>query len=261
LTAAANPDYPIIDLTASTPLLTTRANDQSGRQWDKDGETGLRIEKGIKNVEYFRDVRPIFERSCFACHTNKAAAPAGGLVLDDDGKERIAAFGHDSGPDVRVPAAYFRLAGYALALPRTGHGYDAATGYVRIFQSRRSLLVWKVHGWRTDGWTNDEFPSLTVPGDPKSLRWKGKPIEKLNYDNPGELQRYIRDNDNVIDTDYTGDPMPPPDAVAGTAKGPDGRAVKLPPLTDEDRRTIVRWIDLGCPIDLDPRYNPADPDY
>jgi hypothetical protein len=23
------------------------------------------------------------------------------------------------------------------------------------------------------------------------------------------------------------------------------------PLTDTDRRTIVRWIDLGCPIDLD----------
>jgi hypothetical protein len=22
------------------------------------------------------------------------------------------------------------------------------------------------------------------------------------------------------------------------------------PLSDEDRRTIVRWIDLGCPIDL-----------
>ena len=28
-------------------------------------------------------------------------------------------------------------------------------------------------------------------------------------------------------------------------------------LTDEDRRTIVRWIDLGCPIDLD--YDPAKP--
>jgi hypothetical protein len=29
-------------------------------------------------------------------------------------------------------------------------------------------------------------------------------------------------------------------------------------LSDEDRRTIVRWIDLGCPIDLD--YDPAHPD-
>ena len=30
------------------------------------------------------------------------------------------------------------------------------------------------------------------------------------------------------------------------------------PLSDEDRRTIVRWIDLGCPIDMD--YDPKQPD-
>jgi len=29
-------------------------------------------------------------------------------------------------------------------------------------------------------------------------------------------------------------------------------------LTDEDRLTLVRWIDLGCPIDLD--YDPAKPE-
>src|SRR5262249_28763516 len=29
------------------------------------------------------------------------------------------------------------------------------------------------------------------------------------------------------------------------------------PLSDEDRRTLVRWIDLGCPIDMDPQYDPA----
>src|SRR5262249_44150752 len=42
--------------------------------------------------------------------------------------------------------------------------------------------------------------------------------------------------------DYTGSPMPPPEAIASG---------KVTPLTDEDRRTLVRWIDLGCPIDLD----------
>ena len=31
----------------------------------------------------------------------------------------------------------------------------------------------------------------------------------------------------------------------------------MAPLTDEDRRTLVRWIDLGCPIDLD--YDPQQP--
>ena len=52
--------------------------------------------------------------------------------------------------------------------------------------------------------------------------------------------------------------MPPPSAVAGTYDGPDGKKVKVAPLTDEDRRTLVRWIDLGCPIDLD--YDPAHPE-
>src|SRR5262249_17344956 len=42
--------------------------------------------------------------------------------------------------------------------------------------------------------------------------------------------------------DFTGSVMPPPDAV---------KAGKVKPLSDEDRRTLIRWIDLGCPIDLD----------
>lgn len=30
------------------------------------------------------------------------------------------------------------------------------------------------------------------------------------------------------------------------------------PLSDEDRRTLVHWIDLSCPIDLN--YDPTQPD-
>src|SRR5205823_10304641 len=60
-TAAARPDYKIFDLTKQTPLLTTKAKDESGRQWDTKHDSGLRFQKGIKNVEYFRDVKPILE--------------------------------------------------------------------------------------------------------------------------------------------------------------------------------------------------------
>src|SRR5262249_8212711 len=56
---------------------------------------------------------------------------------------------------------------------------------------------------------------------------------------------------------YVGSAMPPPEAVAGTYVGPDGQKIKVAPLSDEDRLTLVRWIDLGCPIDLD--YDPAKP--
>ena len=40
--------------------------------------------------------------------------------------------------------------------------------------------------------------------------------------------------------------------------GPDGKKIKVAGLSDEDRLTLVRWIDLGCPIDLD--YDPARPE-
>jgi hypothetical protein len=45
--------------------------------------------------------------------------------------------------------------------------------------------------------------------------------------------------------------MPPPDAVAGRAHDPDGKLVKVAPLSDEDKLTLARWIDIGCPIDRD----------
>jgi hypothetical protein len=56
-------------------------------------------------------------------------------------------------------------------------------------------------------------------------------------------------NRNRADLDFTGSVMPPPEAV---------KAGKVVPLTDEDRLTLVRWIDLGCPIDLD--YDPKNLD-
>src|SRR3712207_6551583 len=58
-TAAAADGYQIFDLTASTPLLVDKPRDESKRKWDADDSTGVRYEKAVKNVEYFRDVRPI----------------------------------------------------------------------------------------------------------------------------------------------------------------------------------------------------------
>ena len=52
--------------------------------------------------------------------------------------------------------------------------------------------------------------------------------------------------------------MPPPAAVAGDYIGPDGKKIQVAGLSDEDRLTLVRWIDLGCPIDLD--FDPDRPE-
>jgi hypothetical protein len=243
-TAAAKPDYPVFDLTKSTPLLTTKQDDQSGRKWDRDDSTGLHFEKAVKNVEFFRDVRPIFERSCVACHSHKADKPAGDLVLDDDalvkGPDTIG--GLVSGPPGKVPGTYFRLAldhagKFGRPSPVGNWSHPQASRYVRLFQARRSLLGWKIFGRRLDGWSNDDFATETVPGDPNSLQYKGKP-----FANKPDARR-------LVNLAYTGSAMPPPEAV---------KAGKVKPLTDEDRRTLVRWIDLGCPIDL--AYDPEHPD-
>jgi hypothetical protein len=91
--------------------------------------------------------------------------------------------------------------------------------------------VWKVFGRRLDGWSNDDFPTETEPGNARTLKLKGEPVA----DTPA--------NRNRADLDFTGSVMPPPEAVASG---------KVKALTDEDRLTLVRWIDLGCPIDLGP---------
>jgi hypothetical protein len=210
-TAAARPDYVPFDLTQRTPLLTSKQNDQSGKKWDADDTTGLRQVQGVVNVEYYRDIKPILERSCVACHSGKSARPAGGLVLDDDTRRE----GH--------PGTYTALL----------RAKDKNTEpYVWPFRSRNSPLVWKLFGRRVDG-----FPDKVLPGTESSYR---------GYQVRG----------GVAWEGFKGSVMPPPEAVAGTYEGPDGKKIKVAPLTDEDRRTIFRWIDLGCPIDRDDSKDP-----
>jgi hypothetical protein len=247
-TTAATDDYKLFDLTRATPLLTNKAKDESKAKWDDQDQAGLRYEKALKNVEYNRDVRPLLNRSCVACHNKKWEDRAGKLALDDDSPAKM-------GNDPSLPETYARLAtdhgeksrwGYPPLIRNGGWRNQNASRYVRKFQSRRSLLVWKIYGRRTDGWTNDDFPSETIPGDPASMKWRGGAVA----DTP--------QNRNRADLDYNGRPCPPPQAPDGTCLAPDGSAIHVEPLTDEDCRTIVRWIDLGCPIDLD--YDAAEPD-
>lgn len=227
-TQAGRLDYSVWDLTERTPVLTSKARDVSKKKWDDQDTTGLRIEPRVKNVEYYRDVKPILDSHCVACHTSKSGKPAGNLVLDDDKIVNL--------PDADdVPGTYYRL-----AMDHAGRfGHKAIIGswknhnasrYIRMFQSRRSLLVWKLFGERLDGWSNDDFPTETTPGDPRTLQLKGEPVANTPA------------NRNRADLDFTGSVMPPPEAV---------KSGKVRPLDEEDRLTLVRWIDLGCPIDLD----------
>ena len=218
-TAAAKPDYKIWDLSANAPLFTTKANDRTGKKWDTDNRTGITYAKGVTDVEFHRDIKPILERSCVACHSIKHEKPAGRLALDD--YQPIAKRGLVPwAENVQVPQG----------LPRT---YARVVQYSWAFQARRSPLMWLVHGKRLDGFHNDDIPSPPLDlEDEKNV---------LDWCHHGKRRMY--------DVDYKGHVMPPPDAVAGKAKGPDGKLVKVAPLSDEDKLTLARWIDIGCPID------------
>lgn len=238
-TIAARNDYAIWDLVTTTPLLTDRARDESKKKWDAEEKAGLRVVKnGPANVEYFRDVQPILKRSCTACHSEKDGRNAAGNLNLDADEEWIQVKNRG-----KFPGTYLRLAMDERA--KFGHkppanwdswGYPNASRYVRKFQSRRSLLMWKLHGERLDGFSNDDHPSPPEPGVRDVLVQGGEKVD---------LQR----NRVRYDLDFTGSAMPPPDAV---------KAGKVQALSDEDRRTITRWIDLGCPIDLD--FDAANPD-
>ncbi|MFN0196947.1 MAG: hypothetical protein ACKVT0_09380 [Planctomycetaceae bacterium] len=236
-TIASKPDYKIWDLVNTTPLLTDKSRDESGQRWDDSDTSGLRrVEMGIVNVEYHRDVWPILQRSCVVCHTeSNNREPAGKLNLDADTEEvQVENIGN-------FPGTYVRLALDDKA--KFGHkpvrydswGYPQASRYIRKFQSRRSLLIWKIFGRRLDGFSNDDHPSESKPGAGDMLH-QGKSLDPEQFA-------------HAIDIDFTGSAMPPPDAVL---------AGDIPTLSDEDRRIIVRWIDLGCPIDLD--YDSTHPE-
>jgi hypothetical protein len=228
-TAAAEPGYVVRDLATATPLFTKKAAGSEARKWDTANETGVRIvSEGVHNVEYFRDVKPILDRSCVACHTVDRSRP-GGPLLD----EHQLAF-DDYRPierDWRVPWAENVKLPRRSKLPTT---YARLAQYSWAFQSRRSPWIWKLWGRRLDGFHNDDVHS--PPLDYHDER------DVLDWCHRGQNKRR--------DVDYTGSVMPPPAAVAGKYRAPGGELIKVAPLTDEDRFTLARWVDIGCPIDI-----------
>ena len=213
LTAAAKPDYKVWDVATKTPLFSPR-NDETARSATTTGATTT-----VKDVEFYRDIKPLLDRSCVACHAHEQGSPAGRLALDDyrpSEKDGVVPWAENVHIPKRLPRTYARLVKYSWA-----------------FQSRRSPLIWKLYGRRLDGFHNDDIasPPLDLENEKNVLEWchQGKNKER--------------------DVDYTGSSMPPAKAVAGDYKTADGRVVKVPPLTATEKLTFVRWVDIGCPID------------
>lgn len=202
-TAAAQPDYRVLDLANTTPVLSK----------DSEGEPTIKtFAQGAVDIEYYRDIKPILQRSCVQCHS-KTGTQEAQLVLDDEDLvggydntyNRLA---NDSGGQYGIPS---------LVQPY-GWRQGNASRYVRKFQSRRSLLIWKIFGERLDGWSNADHPTESVPGNASTLPDGG---------NQAEI--------NIADIDYAGTIMPPPGSG-------------VPALTEDEKMLFARWIDLGAPI-------------
>lgn len=226
-TAAAKPDYKIWDLTEKVPIFVPEP-DPSGAKWDKARRTGIEYSAtASRDVEFHRDIKPLLAKSCIACHSKDQAEPAGKLALDDDRpnkKDGLVPWAENVHVPKELPRTYARLVQYAWA-----------------YQSRRSPLIWKIYGERLDGFHNDDIAS-----------------PELDYENEKNVLEWCHQGKNrERDVDYVGTSMPPPDAIAGTYKSPTKETVKVSPLSDEQKQTFVRWIDLGCPIDRD--FNPENP--
>lgn len=199
-TAASGSGYQVADLTTATPLITR----------DHQGNTCVEtVPEPLVNVEFYRDIRPILQSHCISCHN--AGEQAGQLVLDDTAIV-----------EKHLPGDYYRLAvdqnaryGHPPVIRSGEWRQTNASRYIRKFQSRRSLLVWKVFGARLDGWTNDDHPTETIPGDAATL--------------PAGASA------NSADLDFV-------PSAAHPAGG-------MPALSIKEKMTIARWIDLGAPLD------------
>ena len=207
-TAAAQPDYPIQNLSHQTPILS---RDASGNP------TTTLMDARAVDVEYHRDIKPLLQRSCVPCHNS--ANPEAALILDDETIVDL----HENTYN-RLARDQDALYGYPPVISNGTWRQTNASRYIRKFQSRRSLLIWKIFGRRLDGWTNADHPTETVPGDASTLPAGAHP--------------------NEADLDYTGDIMPPEGATDPISGDP------IPPLTEDEKMLFATWVDLGCPVNV-----------
>lgn len=149
-TVAGQAGFQPAELAAHTPLLhVTQRN-------GNPATTTLNTPQ--VTVEYFRDVRPILTQRCSGCHQDNTTD--GKLNLHDDATQMQCGWS-------TWPGTYYRLAidRFMDGCPQFGLGVptDAPapyfiepqlTRYMRGYQSRQSLLLWKVFGARLDGRTN-----------------------------------------------------------------------------------------------------------
>lgn len=122
-TAAASPNYGIVDFALQTPMIDETPSGQP---------TVTLMPERVRIVEYHRDVKPILVTKCVGCHGD--VNPQAGLDL--------------SGDDAVMNLAF--------NTPPTMFGFHQATRWVRRHSAAQSLIAWKAYGQRLDGRSNGD---------------------------------------------------------------------------------------------------------
>ena len=165
--------------------------------------------KAGANVEYFRDVRPIFERSCAAlsfARTRPSRRATSCWTMSRPSPRRTATAACSPAPQ-RQGSRHLCPPGLGHRRPlskslKGGWAIRRCRAYVRRSSRARSLLAWKLFGERMDGWSNDDFPHRHDPRRPEHVA-----IGANRSTPPTRQLRPCRRR-------LTGSLMPPPEAVA-----------------------------------------------
>ena len=149
---AALPDYPVIGLGEGMVPLLAGAGDE--------GPTVREVAGYGLQIDFERDIAPIFEERCNDCHSS--AAPAGSLALDVVGVDEGSTWWclvFDRGQSC-VPEGQRMVTTNGTVFRR-----PQLTRYLRAFNALGSPLYWKAAGMRTDGNTDETFDEGSPPDD------------------------------------------------------------------------------------------------
>ncbi len=205
-TAAAQPGYPVVDLTHDDAAADARRAAATRRC--------ARRTAGVVNVEFYRDIRPLLQRSCVALP-------------------------HAERPDAARQSRARRLRDSTAACPATTRaspttatrrwGYPPVIANRTLAADQREPLRARVPEPPQPARSGRSSARASTAGPTPTIRPRSVPGDAATLP-PGA-------EPNEADLDYTGTIMPPPGSG-------------VPPLSDDEKMTFARWIDLGCPINF-----------
>ncbi len=249
---ADSESYTPWDLVSSTPALDV--NDEGNTL------SVTRPVTGLWSVEFRRDIYPVLESKCSACHSSEGNLPPANNAI-------LALFDNTLSGYEREARAYSALAkdstqqyAHGVSIPANPAKYifPQMSRYIRALQSRESFLAWKIYQQRLDGRSNDDRPGANGSARDEDLDYT--PGQNENCPAASQLTRSEKllitrwiDLGAPIDLDrprmrYTDDTLSPVMTLA------------VQEVTNERVGLRIGALDIESGIDMDNSYAEVTPD-